>query len=169
MRTIDAKPRRNVTNVEENANTHKTIADAIEALDHSIADFHTNVESGIRQWKFEDNSADNAMQLLLGNRGSTDQLLLSSKQVRHHAGESLIYLLDSEQRKSARSHPERTWCFLTFLDDSGFINTYRPEIDVPAFKKRVDALVRSSGLNAVCALELQALTNYPLNGLGRIC
>ena len=167
MRTINAKPRRNGIIVEENAHTRKTVADAIGALDHSIADFQTNVETGIRPWKFEDNCADNAMQLLLGNRGSTDQLLLSSKRVRRYAGESLIYLLDSEQRKSARSHPGRTWWFLTFLADGGFINTYRPEIDVPAFKKRVDALVRSSGLNAVCALELQALTNYPLKGLGR--
>lgn len=142
----------------------KTPAEAVEALRTSISQFHDLVDHGIAQWAYEDSSAKNRLQLALGNRGSTERLLCSNRVVRQQAGEILIRHITRSQRKHGKS---RTWYFLSFVDDRVLMNSYRPEVDLHAFKRRVDALVRSSGLHAVCAMEVQALNNYPAGGRGR--
>ena len=61
----------------------------------------------------------------------------------------------------------RRYAFVTFIDDSGNTLMERPHLNRDAFRRKIDKAVRGSGLHAVVALEVQALTNYPKSGFGK--
>jgi hypothetical protein len=131
--------------------------------DADIKLFNASVRRALRRFTLKPSERDE-FAALAGDRAATERLVASNRRLRKKAT-----LLLMEEFASLRADPDlsmrRSFRHYSFLGP--VVNEYQTEIDIDAYRSVVDRLLRSAKLNAVFAIELQALTNYPQRRLGR--
>lgn len=95
-----------------------------------------------------------------------DQLLASSPRVRRRGHAAASRLLEAEWVRQMRQDEPAKWFSLTLLDSRFNTLEYVPSINLRALKARFDRAIRSTGLDAFCVVEVQALSNVPRRGDG---
>lgn len=135
----------------------------LERARAELRGFQVPVRAALRS--FHLNSAErDELTVLMGTRAATQRLVASNGRLRLQATAILIREFAELRRRSLRVH-HRKFRHYSFIGP--IVNEYRSEIDIDAFRSVVDRLLRGARLNAIFAIELQALTNYPQRGLGR--
>lgn len=104
------------------------------------------------------------VKVLFGERGSTERLLASNMKLRNIATFILADLF-AQHCEASLAVPQRQHWHLSFLGP--LVLERHPQLDVDAYRAAVYRMLHKAGLNAVFAIELQCLTNYPQRGLGR--
>lgn len=139
-----------------------TLQQQVEKLEGQCRRWKTALRKAYGHWLFLGYERDE-LECLLGFKAATEKLLASNLRLRVAASEILSQLL-GELRENSLSMSARGFCYGSFLGP--LVNERTPEIDVDAFRARVDKLIRSENLSSVFGIELQALTNYPQRGKG---
>lgn len=134
-----------------------------KAATETNAKFSAAIQRGMAGYKWHGSERDEIF-VLFGKRGATERLLASNIRVRRDATFILADQLHQLREKSL-AIPNRTFWHVSFLGP--IITEYKPEIDVDAFRHTIYRLLNGARLNAVFAIELQAITNYPQRGQGR--
>lgn len=137
--------------------------DPVERASAEVRLFLRPVRKVLRRFKLRPVERDE-LSVLMGARAASERLVASNGRLRVQATAILLRQF-ADLRRDSRKAPTRTFGHYSFLGP--IVNEYRPEIDVDAFRSVVDRLLRNARLNAVFAIELQALTNYPQRGQGR--
>lgn len=135
----------------------------VPKTDERILKFHRVVMRALLQYQLRFSECDELL-VLMGERGATEKLLASNKTLRRQADRIMVDLF-GKLRIASLSVPTRRFWHVSFIGPH--VNEYGPQLDLDDFRVRVDKLLRRAKLNAVCAMELQTLTNYPQRGRGR--
>lgn len=98
------------------------------------------------------------LECVLGFKAATEKLLASNLKLRVAASETLAALF-GQLREDSLAIPGRRFCFGSFLGP--LVNERSPVLDVDAFRAAIYKVILGERLNAVFAIELQTLTNYP--------
>lgn len=139
--------------------------DAINATKHKICDFQTRALGGMAKWEITDAQRER-VDAIIGKNGTTKQPMLSDFPARLKASTFFIRKMHRHW-KGDGGNPKRRYFFLTFIDDMGNTSDRDPEVNVGALKRKVDKATRDMDLDAVGAIEVQAILNYPQKGHGR--
>lgn len=134
-----------------------------KAASDALKRFRDSVRSELRTYDLSIHERDELL-TMLGVREATEKLLASNCRLRRRADDILCDLF-GHLRQASLQVPNRTFWHGSFLGP--LINEYQPRLDVGGFRNAVYRLIHRAGLNAVCVMEFQALTNYPQRGRGR--
>ena len=134
-----------------------------DATQASIRSFHIACNAALRTYKLRGDEKSE-LQAILGEAGATERLLTANRSVRRAATYILAGLL-RDHRLASFAFPKRRHWHVSFLGP--LVNEYEPKLDVEAYGRSVYRLLDKAKLNAIFAVELQPLTNYPQRGNGR--
>ncbi|QDZ06394.1 hypothetical protein FPZ24_01985 [Sphingomonas panacisoli] len=101
---------------------------------------------------------------LLGTPGVQGYVPACDMEARSVATEAMVDVLSAAFKAAPLG---RRYYWLTFAPDCGNTLDRRPVVNRKKLKRLIDKAVRKLMLDGVAALEFQAITNYPRQGLGR--
>jgi hypothetical protein len=143
--------------------TYTVTQQVFDAARASIRSFHNACNGALRAYKLR-GAEKSELQAILGEAGATERLLTANRRVRRAATYILAGLL-RDHRLASFAFPKRRHWHVSFLGP--LVNEYEPRLDIEAYGRSVYRLLHKAKLNAVFAVELQPLTNYPQRGHGR--
>ena len=135
-------------------------------VESSVSQFSEQCRSTLRSANISARNVPKRVEAAISPNVVPNRLVASSPPVRLKAYKIANTLMTAEWARLSDGKDAK-WFSLTFIDSRCNALEYEPRVYLPALKKRVDQLIRRAGLNALCVIEVQALSNLPRGGMGR--